>query len=65
LFKHSSAANQAECQAGRKNGVRAYVWFSVAVAQGLEEARLRRDTMADMLTPDQLARGQGHGYKVF
>ena len=48
-----------------QNGVRAYVWFSVAVAQGLEEARLRRDTMADMLTPDQLARGQDIATRCF
>ena len=48
-----------------QNNVRAYAWWSVAAAQGNEEARGNRDTMAVMLTPDQLARGQDMATRCF
>ena len=48
-----------------QNNVRAYVWLSVAAAQGNESARGNRDIMADMLTPEQLARGQDMATRCF
>jgi len=48
-----------------QNNARAYMWWSVAAAQGNEGARGNRDTMAVMLTPDQLARGQDMATRCF
>ena len=48
-----------------QNNVRAYVWWSVAAAQGNEVGRNNRDRMADILTPDQLARGQDMATRCF
>ena len=48
-----------------QNKVRAYVWFSVATAQGYETARTNRDTVADRLTPEQRARGQDMATRCF
>ena len=48
-----------------QNNVRAYVWWSVAAAQGYEDARTNRDIMADRLTPEQLARGQDMATRCF
>ena len=48
-----------------QNNVRAYVWWSVAAAQGNEEARGFRDRVADQLTPEQLARGQDMATRCF
>ncbi|MDB9968879.1 hypothetical protein OAE08_04335 [Gammaproteobacteria bacterium] len=48
-----------------ENDVEAYVWFSVAVAQGHENARRNRDIVSESLTPDQLARGQEIATKCF
>jgi TPR repeat protein len=41
-----------------ENGVVAYVWFSVAVAQGDENAQFYRDILSKRLTSDQLAQAQ-------
>ena len=46
-----------------ENNVRAYVWFSVATAQG--DAREGRDIVAERLTPEQLARGQDMATRCF
>ena len=48
-----------------QNNVRAYVWFSVAAAQGNEDARTNRDIISDRLTPEQLARGQDMATSCF
>ena len=48
-----------------QNNVRAYVWYSVAAAQGDETARTNRDIISDRLTPDQLARGQDMATRCF
>ena len=48
-----------------QNNVRAYVWFSVAAAQGNDTARGNRDTVAMRLTPEQLARGQDMATRCF
>jgi TPR repeat protein len=48
-----------------QNNVRAYVWWSVAAAQGHETARTNRDIMYEKLTPDQLARGQDMATRCF
>ena len=41
----------------RQNNVRAYAWFSVAAAQGDEDARSKRDIISETLTPEQLPNG--------
>ena len=48
-----------------QNNVRAYVWWSVAAAQGHKSARTNRDSMAEQLTPEQLARGQDMATSCF
>ena len=48
-----------------QNNVRAYVWFSIAAAQGNETARTNRDIISERLTPDQLARGQDMATRCF
>ena len=48
-----------------QNNLRAYVWFSVAAAQGHENARTNRDIVSDELTPEQLARGQETATRCF
>ena len=48
-----------------QNNVRAYVWWSVAAAQGHEDARGNRDIVSDELTPEQLARGQETATRCF
>jgi|TARA_B100000959_G_scaffold268975_1_gene314235 TPR repeat protein len=48
-----------------QNNVRAYVWWSVAAAQGHEDARGNRDIVSDELTPEQLARGQDMATRCF
>ena len=48
-----------------QNNVRAYVWFSVAAAQGYEVARSSRDIASERLTPEQLARGQDMATRCF
>jgi TPR repeat protein len=40
----------------RQNNVRAYVWWSVAAAQGCEDAKNNRDILSERLTPDERAR---------
>ena len=47
------------------NILRAYIWFSVAAAQGNESGRTNRDKASDMLTPEQLARGQDIATRCF
>ena len=48
-----------------QNNARAYMCWSVAVAQGDESARGNRDIVADRLTPIQLARGQDMATRCF
>ena len=48
-----------------QNNVRAYIWYSVAAAQGNETARTNRDIISERLTPDQLARGQDIATRCF
>ena len=48
-----------------QNNLRAYVWFSVAAAQGHEDARTNRDIISETLTPEQLARGQDIATRCF
>jgi TPR repeat protein len=48
-----------------QNGVMAYVWESLAAAQGHESARTNRDISVQMLTPEQLARGQDIAARCF
>ena len=48
-----------------QNNVRAYVWLSVAAAQGNEGARINRDIISERLTPEQLARGQDMATRCF
>ena len=48
-----------------QNNVRAYVWWSVAAAQGNAASRINRDVEADKLTPEQLARGQEIATRCF
>jgi hypothetical protein len=48
-----------------ENDVEAYVWFSVAAAQGLEVARSNRDIISETLTPEQRARGQDMATRCF
>jgi hypothetical protein len=54
-----------------QNYLRAYVWLSLAVAQGLPnqvrngDLISRRDEVADLLTPEQLARGQDMATRCF
>ena len=48
-----------------QNNVRAYMWWSVAAAQGNENARANRDRIADELTPETLARGQDMATRCF
>jgi TPR repeat protein len=38
--------------------VTAYVWFSLAAAQGDKDAATNRDLTADLLTPDQIEYAQ-------
>ena len=49
----------------QQNNVRAYVWHSVAAAQGQEGARANRDRIAEELTPDERARGQDMATRCF
>ena len=48
-----------------QNNLRAYIWLSVAAAQGDENARTNRDIVADRLTPEQLALGQDMATRCF
>ena len=48
-----------------QNAVMAYIWLSVAAAQGNEEARANRDKAVIQLTPEQLARGQDIAARCF
>ena len=48
-----------------QNNVRAYVWWSVAAAQGFEDARFNRDIISETLTPEQRARGQDMATRCF
>ena len=48
-----------------QNNLRAYVWWSVAAAQGYERAKTNRDILVDRLTPEQLARGQDMSTRCF
>ena len=48
-----------------QNNVRAYAWWSVAAAQGNEDARGNRELMADRLSSEQLARGQDMATRCF
>ena len=48
-----------------QNDIRAYMWWSVAAAQGNEVARSNRDRISDKLTRGQLVRGQKNGHQVF
>jgi len=48
-----------------QNNVRAYVWYSVAAAQGNEDARTNRDIISERLTPEQRARGQDMATRCF
>ena len=48
-----------------ENNVRAYVWYSVAAAQGNETARANKDIISETLTPEQLARGQDMASRCF
>jgi len=49
-----------------QNNLRAYVWFSVAAAQGNEDARDFRDGAADeILTPLTTRTRTRHCYKMF
>jgi TPR repeat protein len=41
-----------------QNNVRGYIWWSVAAAQGEEDAKRNRDIVAKRLTPDQLTQAQ-------
>lgn len=41
-----------------QNNVRAYMRWSVAGAQGIENSEFNIDIIADRLTPEQLALGQ-------
>ena len=38
--------------------VQAYMWFSLAAAQGNEKARRDRDTAASKMTPNQITEAQ-------
>ena len=40
-------------------------WYRLAAAQGIEDARVNRDRIADELTPEQLARGQDIATRCF
>jgi TPR repeat protein len=48
-----------------QNTLRAYVWLSVAVAQGFEEARQQRENAYKELTPDKRALGQDIATRCF
>ena len=48
-----------------QNNVRAHMWWSVSAAQGHEDARANRDIIAQLLTPEQLTRGQGRATRCF
>lgn len=48
-----------------QNNVRAYVWWSVAAAQGDGDARTNRDIVSERLAPEQLARGQDMATRCF
>ena len=48
-----------------ENDLKAYVWFSVAAAQGYENATGNRDIASERLTRDQRARGQAIATKCF
>ena len=48
-----------------QNTVRAYVWWSVAAAQGDGDARTIRDAISELLTRDQKARGQEMATRCF
>jgi TPR repeat protein len=51
-----------------QNYVKAYVWWSVAAAQGKDNAKTARDArdrVSELLTPDQLTRGQEIATKCF
>ena len=47
-----------------QNDVRAYMWYSVTAAQD-SHARDNRNSIADLLTPEQLAQGQDMATKCF
>ena len=48
-----------------QNNVRAPMGWSVSAAQGHEDARANRDIIAQLLTPEQLTRGQGRATRCF
>jgi len=48
-----------------QNNARAYMWWSVAAAQGNENARTNRDIISETLTPEQRARGQDMATRCF
>ncbi len=48
-----------------QNNISAYVWWSVAAAQGEVIARQNRDTLGKNVTPEQLARGQDIAARCF
>jgi TPR repeat protein len=48
-----------------QNNIRAYVWFSVAAAQGNEIARDSRNRVSEGLTPTQLGQAQQIATKCF
>ena len=48
-----------------ENNIRAYVWWSVSAVLGDEVARGNRDTMAELLTPAQLALAQEQATRCF
>ena len=41
-----------------QSNVRAYIWWSVAAAQGQEDAKRNRGLITERLTPDQLTQAQ-------
>lgn len=48
----------AKGQGVKKNDIKAYVWSSLAAAQGEESAAKHRDVLAERFTPDQLRQAQ-------
>lgn len=48
----------AQGQGVKKNDIKAYVWSSLAAAQGEESAAKHRDIIAERFTPDQLRQAQ-------
>ena len=47
------------------NYIKAYVWISVAAAQGSESAKKNRDTVEAKLTPPDLSKAQAIATKCF